>query len=101
MTRPQQLALGGAELAPGRRVQRRPMPVKHSSASMSQQGSLPSLAAFPICAPRRRLPCYEPGGAKGKSPPRSSLVVYVPGAVDQTDLFAEVFRPLGAILVPR
>ena len=68
---------------------------------VSQGRDYPSLADFPICAPAKRIRCVAIDGTPGPSPPRSSLLAYVPGTIDRTDAFAATFGELGAILVPR
>jgi hypothetical protein len=67
----------------------------------SQIGTGPSIAdpAFVICAPRQRIAFCDPvTGQRSKSPTHHNLIVYVPGMVDQSALFAQVFGTLGAIL---
>lgn len=68
---------------------------------VSQGRPHPSIADFPLCAPRRRVRLHRPGGGPGTRPPHHALIVYVPGTLDRTDTFARIFGQVGAVLVPR
>lgn len=54
-----------------------------------------SLMEFPFCVPSSRLRFHARGEAK-HSPSHSNVVVYVPGRVDVTARFLEVFSAIGA-----
>ena len=50
---------------------------------------------FPLCVPRKRIKFDNPVVAK-HAPSHSNVIIYVPGAVDKTDLFLETFSTIGA-----
>lgn len=72
----------------------------------SQVGSTSDTALptqFPMCIPSRRLKFLHEEGARlveSKRPAHASVIVYLPpkGAANTPALFAEVFRPIGAIV---
>ncbi len=62
--------------------------------------SLPHPATdFPLCIPSKRIKFESECGLK-KQPSHSNAIVYVPGLVNNTSKFYQVFRELGAIMVP-
>ena len=66
----------------------------------SQGRSYPPIAAFPMCAPAKRIRFVRPDGTPGASPRHHSLIVYVPGTVDRRWAFCDAFADLGAVLLP-
>lgn len=56
---------------------------------------VPSVTQFPHCFPASRVRYNRESGAPGGSPPRGSLIVYVPGTVDKTAAFVRHFGDLG------
>jgi hypothetical protein len=60
-----------------------------------------SVGEFPLCVPRSRLKFVDPTNPKAGAPSHSNLIVYVPGRVDKSDLFEEVFKSLGIIINTR
>lgn len=63
----------------------------------STQGDTPSILDFPICVPRKRIRFLRPDGTPGTAPSHNNVVAYVPGLVDETARFLEVFRELGKV----
>lgn len=53
-----------------------------------------SLLDFPFCVPRQRIRFVSPGVEK-HSPSHSNVIVYVPGYLDRTERFVEVFSQFG------
>lgn len=64
---------------------------------LSQGPRYPSAMAFPLCVPRKRLRFLHPDGHVGRSPNNANAIVYVPGLVDRSSLFAQVFSELGEV----
>jgi len=58
-----------------------------------------SLGNFPLCVPRRRIKFISPEG-NYNSPTHSNVIVYVPGIVNETRKFKNVFSDLGVLLNP-
>jgi hypothetical protein len=58
-----------------------------------------SLCNFPICIPRRRIKFVSPEGTYN-CPTHSNVVAYIPGLVNETQRFKEVFSEIGAIMYP-
>jgi hypothetical protein len=54
------------------------------------------IMAFPFCVPSKRLHFVSDSGKKD-APSHSNVIVYVPGTVDYTELFREVFAPIGCV----
>ena len=52
------------------------------------------MLAFPICIPRGRIAFDSREGASS-SPSHSNAIIYVPGKLDRTDVFKDVFAQLG------
>jgi ParB family chromosome partitioning protein len=57
-----------------------------------------SLCYFPLCIPRRRLVFIDPTGCNRASPTHASAIAYVPGTLNNSKTFREVFSEIGAIL---
>jgi hypothetical protein len=66
-------------------------------ALQSTQGKgLPSIGEFPFCIPSKRI---RFDGHVGKiSPSHSNAIVYVPGNIDASEHFEEVFKELGVVV---
>lgn len=60
------------------------------------QGDVPPAMAFPLCVPRKRVRWVHPTEVK-TAPSHSNAFIYVPGSVDRTDHFLEVFSELGCV----
>jgi hypothetical protein len=56
-----------------------------------------SIMDFCFCVPRRRLAFIREDGSPAGQPTHHNVVCYVPGRIDETERFIEVFEPLGAI----
>jgi hypothetical protein len=52
-----------------------------------------SMLEFPLCVPQSRLK-FDKTVGKFNSPSHANAIVYVPGTVDHTDVFIEVFSTL-------
>ncbi len=57
----------------------------------------PPMLHFPLCIPRNRIRFVDRNNPGKASPAHANVVVYIPGAVDKREVFAEVFGPLGAV----
>lgn len=55
-----------------------------------------SILDFPFCVPAKRIRFVDPTGLKS-SPSHSNVIAYVPGIVDNTDKFLEVFARFGKV----
>ena len=64
------------------------------SLQSTQKPGQPSILDFTICVPRRRLR-FVSSGVEKRSPSHSSVIVYVPGVVDLTESFIQVFSKFG------
>jgi ParB family chromosome partitioning protein len=62
----------------------------------TQDTMLPSMCEFPFCVPGSRVK-YVKATGKAESPPHASAFVYVPGNLDETVKFRNVFSRFGAI----
>lgn len=68
----------------------------------SQRCELGSICDFPFCVPRRRIQFESPEGVlNNQRPSHSNVIVYVPGYIDETELFLRTFGELGATVRPR
>ena len=65
------------------------------------QRSVKSIANFPFCVPRKRIRFDTPDGTPGAAPSHSNVIVYVPGSIDNTQVFIEEFSQYGVVCVPR
>lgn len=66
----------------------------------TQGRGCPAIGEFPVCIPSKRLRFVSADGVPGRSPSHSNAVVYVPGRIDRTDRFIEVFQTLGTVMLP-
>ena len=57
-----------------------------------------AMTAFPVCIPRKRVSWNPPAGMKANSPTHASAFVYVPGLVNATAAFFDVFSEFGAVI---
>lgn len=55
------------------------------------------IMSFPFCVPAKRIRFDFPGPALKSAPSHSNVVVYVPGRVDETRRFRDVFGRIGAV----
>jgi hypothetical protein len=58
-----------------------------------------SICDFPICIPKKRIKFVSPEG-NFSSPTHSNVIAYVPGILDNTSTFKQVFSDLGKVLQP-
>lgn len=66
----------------------------------SQGKGVKSMLEFPICIPQRRIKFLK-NGTEGKiQPTHSNVIVYVPGTIDNTEKFIELFSKYGATIPP-
>ena len=63
----------------------------------SQHKGCKSMLEFPFCIPAKRIRFVSPLGNKS-APSHSNVIVYVPGAIDATRKFKEVFTGLGGVV---
>lgn len=56
-----------------------------------------SMAEYPFCIPRRRIPFNSPEGGKSQ-PSHANAIIYVPGFLDHTDRFADIFSQFGTVV---
>lgn len=68
---------------------------------VTQHRSNLAIAQFPFCVPSERIRFDLPDGSTPTAPSHSNMIVYVPGKLNNTDLFYEVFSPLGCVLNTR
>lgn len=61
------------------------------------QRSKHAIQDFPFCVPAKRLRFVAQDGRGAASPTHHNCVVYVPGSVDNTPKFVEVFRSIGRV----
>lgn len=50
---------------------------------------------FPLCVPRQRIRFVHPDGRFAKSPSHDNVIIYVPGSVNKSARFVNVFTQLG------
>lgn len=70
----------------------------------TQVNSRRSISHYPFCVPRTRLKFLDPTDGRRVSPTHGQAIVYVPGTVDDTNLFVTVFSKIGVCsqhLAPR
>lgn len=65
-----------------------------------QKGVIAPMAGFPLCIPDRRISFVNLEGKSLTANTHASCFVYVPGLVDRTEYFCEVFRTFGSVLRP-
>lgn len=65
----------------------------------TQQCETP-IAHFPMCFPKKRLRFIDENCREGSAPSHGNVIVYVPGSVNYTRSFKEVFAPVGCVVVP-
>lgn len=63
----------------------------------SQRKGVPPMMAFPFCVPAKRIAFEDPRGEDRKAPSHSNMIIYVPGSIDKTYVFKEVFSSLGYV----
>ena len=63
----------------------------------TQGKGYPSIGEFTICIPKRRIAFVGEDDTK-QAPSHSNCIAYIPGTIDRTYLFKEVFSDLGIIL---
>ncbi len=63
----------------------------------SQRKGVPPMMAFPFCVPAKRIAFTDPTGAERKAPSHSNMIIYVPGSIDKTYLFKDVFSSIGYV----
>ncbi len=56
------------------------------------------IALFPFCIPKKRVAFDRANGTKGNAPSHSNIIVYVPGSINHTNKFKEVFEKLGTVV---
>lgn len=55
---------------------------------------------FLVCIPKNRIAFVDPLGQGRVQPSHSNAIVYVPGLIDSSDKFCEVFKGLGGLMKP-
>lgn len=65
--------------------------------AISQNYEGMTMLYFPICVPRSRVQFDEYREFPGTAPSHSNFILYVPGRIDNTHIFTEEFKDLGAI----
>jgi hypothetical protein len=58
----------------------------------------PPIGRFPFVVPRRRMRFVDAAGNVGPAPSHSNMIVYVPGRVNEQELFFSVFGELGSCI---
>jgi hypothetical protein len=58
----------------------------------------PPMMAFPFCIPAKRIKFVSRGVEKCQ-PSHSNAIVYVPGTIDKTETFKDVFSSIGCVRV--
>lgn len=66
-------------------------------ALQTTQGSPQPMMRFPICVPAKRIAFVGPDMVVGRAPSHSNCIIYVPGKIDATQNFKEVFSSLGCV----
>lgn len=56
-----------------------------------------SMADYPFCIPRRRIPFNSPEGGKSQ-PSHANAIIYVPGYIDNTERFVDIFSQFGTVI---
>lgn len=68
--------------------------------SRTQTLTCRAMTDYPICIPPKRIRYDDQHGNPGASPTHASALIYVPGKIDRSGLFARVFQKAGALLSP-
>ncbi len=55
---------------------------------------------FPICIPSKRIKFIDQTAQKRQAPAHSNAIAYIPGIVDKSNLFYEIFSSLGSVMRP-
>lgn len=63
-------------------------------ALQSTQSCTRAMLDYPMCVPKKRVR-FVPRTGSADSPSHSNVIVYVPGAVDKTELFYSAFSQIG------
>ena len=63
----------------------------------SQRKGVPPMLAFPMCVPAKRIAFVDPTSQSRNAPSHSNMIIYVPGGIDRTYKFKEVFSSLGYV----
>jgi len=66
----------------------------------SQLSYVTPAASHPICIPNRRIAFVDATGKPVKGNTHASAIIYVPGTVDNSQKFCEVFKKFGSIVLP-
>ena len=75
--------------------------ILQTSQTERNDGWWSSVGAFPFCIPAKRI-CFDgSGGVPQTSPTHANVIAYVPGTIDKTDKFVEVFSRIGLVIDPR
>lgn len=57
-----------------------------------------SIGEYIICIPKKRIRFDDENGNPGKAPSHSNVIVYIPGTVDERNIFYDQFKDVGVIL---
>lgn len=63
----------------------------------SQNKGVPPMLNFPFCVPAKRIAFVDPLGEGRNAPSHSNFIIYVPGSIDVTYKFVEIFSGLGKV----
>lgn len=64
---------------------------------MTQNYANKSILDFPFCVPQKRIHFICPDDESKNAPSHSNVIVYIPGIIDNTKKFKEVFSNIGAV----
>lgn len=67
----------------------------------SQGKGCKAIGEFPFCVPKSRIKFVLPNGSIPTAPSHSNVLVYVPGTVDKTEEFYNIFSALGNVINTR
>ena len=65
--------------------------------AITQQSKYHAMTEFPICIPQKRIQFISSGGKKN-NPAHNNCIVYVPGTVNHSNRFLDIFKHIGAIV---
>jgi hypothetical protein len=65
--------------------------------AITQNYDLECMCDFPACIPKKRTKFINPFG-EANCPTHSNIISYIPGSIDNTLIFQEVFSDLGCII---